>query len=269
MNAEHVTSLARVVDPRYPSNRLVLIGALVAGLAVGAAALLGVDPKAGPVAAAVGVFLAWAIARELDPDHPASAAIAIPVSLALSLTIGPSALLVSTAVLLGLRMTAGTVGTPLRLLDMIGIVGLSAALGTGLIGAAGVAVMAVGIVISEGPEWRSFAIAAAAAIAYASVAAVSGIERTLTAPNTAEWVAIGLAVVATLLVVPARTPTSETDRRTGAVVRSRVTVARIIAGLAMLLGLGLTGGVGVAALAGTTTAALTGTAIRRSVRHFS
>lgn len=62
---------------------------------------------------------------------------------------------------------------------------------------------------------------------------------------------------------------SETDRRTGTVGRSRVTVARFAAGLAMLLVLGLTGGVGVAALAGTTTAALTGTAIRRSVGHFA
>lgn len=265
MNIEHVTSLARVVDPRYPSNRLVLIGAAVAGLAVGAAALLGADPNAGPIAAAVGVFLAWAIARELDPDHPMSAAIAIPVSLALSLSIGPSALLVSTAVLLGLRMTSGTVGTPLRLLDIAGIVGLSAALGTGLTGATGVAVMTVGILVSEGRHWKGFAIAAAAAIAFASVATVTGIERTWVMPTSAEWVTIGLAVAATLLIVPARTSTSETDRRTGAVGRSRVTVSRIVAGLAMLLGLGLTGGVGVAALAGTTTAALAGTAIRRSV----
>lgn len=269
MNAEHVTSLVRVIDPRYPSNRLVLIGAVVAGLAVGAAALLGADPKAGPIVVAVGVFLAWAITRELDPDHPASAAIAIPVSFALSLTIGPSALLVSTAVLLGLRLTAGTVGTPLRLLDIVGIVGLSAALGTGLTGAVGVAVIAVGIVVSEGHQRRGFAIAAAAAIAFASVAAVTGIERTWITPTTAEWVAFGLAVAATVLIVPARTPMSETDRRTGAVGRNRVTVARFAAGLAMLLVLGLTGGVGIAALAGTTTAALTGTAIRRSVGHFA
>ncbi len=80
---------------------------------------------------------------------------------------------------------------------------------------------------------------------------------------------VGLAVAATVLIVPARTPMSETDRRTGAVGRNRVTVARFAAGLAMLLVLGLTGGVGIAALVGTTTAALTGTAIRRSVGHFA
>ena len=42
VSLEQLTSLSRVVDPRYHSNGLVIVGATVAGLAVGAATLPGV-----------------------------------------------------------------------------------------------------------------------------------------------------------------------------------------------------------------------------------
>lgn len=265
MSLEELTSLSRVVDPRYPSNRLVLVGAPVAGLAVGAAMLLGADLGTGSIAAAVGVFLAWAMARELDPDHPASAAIAMPISFALALLVGPAALLLSTAVLLGLRISAGTVGTPLRPLDTIAIIGLSALLGTSLVGAVGVAVLVVGVLFTEERPQPGISIAVLSVMAFSLVALVSGIERTWGTPSTAEWAAISLAVVATLLVVPASKPTSATDRHTGTVSRNRVTAARVVCGLAVLMGLGLTGGAGTASLAATGAAALTGTAVRRVI----
>ena len=269
VNVEQLTSLSRAVDPRYPSHRLMLAGAGLAALAVGLAELLGAGLKAGPFAAAVGVFLAWAMARELDPDHSASAAIAMPISLVLVLAVGPAALLVTFSVLLGLRITAGTVGAPLRPLDLVTIVGLSAALGTSLVGAVGAAAMITGVLVAENRRALGVAIAAASAGAFIAVALLSGVEAEWIAPTAAEWFTVGLATAAALFIIPAPTPTSGTDRHTGTVSRNRVSAARLLAVLALVVGLALTGGTGVVALAATVAAALTGTAVHRVVRRFS
>jgi len=263
VNVEQLTSLSRAVDPRYPSNRLMLVGAGLAGLGVGVATLFGADLKAGPPAAAAAVFFAWAMARELDPDHPKSAALAMPVSLVLVLVVGPPALLVTFGVLLGTRVAAATVGTPLRLLDSVAVIGLSAALGTSLIGAVGAAAMIAGVLVGEARSRNGIATAAMSAVAYTVVALLSSFARGWTAPTPAEWITVGLAVSATLLVLPAMTPTSSTDRRTDTIERNRVTAARVIAGVAILAGLLLTGGPGIVAIAATAAAALMGTALRR------
>lgn len=263
VNVEQLTSLSRAIDPRYPSNRLMIIGAALAGLTVALAVSLGADLKSGPVAAAVGVFLAWAMARELDPDHAVSATVAMPISFALVLVVGPPALLVTFGVLLGLRIAAGTVGTPLRPFDLATIVGLSAAMGTSLVGAVGAAALIVGVLSAEKRRLRGIAIAATSAAAFTAVALLSGVEREWITPTTAEWITVGLAITAALLVNPAATPTSETDRQTGTVSRKGVSAARLIAVLAILSGIALTGGTGVVALAGTVAAALMGTAVHR------
>jgi len=263
VNVEQLSSLSRAVDPRYPSNRFVIAGALIAGLATALANLFGLDTGLGPVSAGVGVFLAWAIARELDPDYPASGAVAMPVSMVLSLVIGPASLLVSMGVLLGLRMVAGTVGAPLRTLDIIGVVGLAALLGTNPIGVVGLGAMVIGVVVDEPRRNRTFLITASAMVAFVAAVLVSQLDWTWTNPDTAGWIALVIAVVATVLVIPAALPTASTDRQAGRVRRERVTAARVVAGTAVVAGFALAGGVGIAALAGTVTAALSGTAIRR------
>ena len=263
VNVEQLSSLSRPVDPRYPSNRFVIAAALVAGLATALANFFGLDTGLAPVSAAVGVFLAWAIGRELDPDYPASGAVAMPVSMVLLLVIGPASLLVSLGVLLGVRLLAGTVGAPLRTLDIVGVVGLAALLGTNPIGVVGLVAMVIGVVVDESRRNRAALIAASAVAAFAVVALVSRLDWTWTNPDTAEWIALVIAVVTTVLVVPAALPTASTDRHAGRVRRERVTAARVIAGTAAVAGFALAGGVGIAALAGTVMAALSGTAIRR------
>lgn len=263
MNPEQLTSLSRAVDPRYPSNRLVIVGAAAAALIVGVSSLAGFDTGSEPLLAAVGVFLAWAIARELDPDHPASAAIAIPLSFVLLLVLGPASLLVSTGILLGTRLAAGTVGTPLRPLDIGGIIVVAGLLGTDLIGAVGVAAMVVGVLISERLRGRGFGMAIAAGAAFTVVGIVSDAQRSWDAPGTTAWIVLAATVISVLAVIPAPSPTSSTDRQTGTLLRWRVTVARAVAGLAVVAGFVLVGGTGIAALAATATAALAGTAIRQ------
>jgi MFS family permease len=268
---ERWSSLGRDIDPRVPSNRLAVAGAFTAAVVAGLAGLFGPEIGLSPVSAAIGVFLSWAIARELDPDHPAAAAIALPVSLVLLIVLGPSSLLVSTGVLLGMRMTAGTVGAPLRPLDIVGIVALSALLGTNVIGVVGVAAMGLGVLVDMGlgvlvdepNRKRAIAIVASSATVFAGALLISGVERVWTMPDAAGWGTLVIGAVATLLVIPAASPTSSTDRSTDVVRRGRVTAARVAAGIAVLVGFFLAGGAGIAALAGTATAALIGTGIRR------
>ncbi|MGB5433455.1 MAG: hypothetical protein WBN24_08590 [Acidimicrobiia bacterium] len=263
MKPEQLSSLSRVVDPRYSSNRLAIAGATTAALMVVVASLVGFDVDGGPLAAAVGVFLAWAIARELDPDHTASAAIAIPLSFVFLLVLGPASLLVSTGVLLGTRMAAGTVGTALRPLDIGGIIVVSGLLGTNMVGAVGVAAMIVGILVGEPRRARGIGIAVAAAAAFTVVGIVSDMERSWAAPDTTDWIIAAVTIISMLVAIPAPSPTSSTDRDSGILLRWRVTVARAVAGLAVVAGLVIVGGSGAAALAATVTAALAGTAIRQ------
>lgn len=257
------SSLGRDVDPRIPSNRLAIVGALLAGLATGLAFLAGLEVGLSPLAAGIGVFLAWAIARELDPDHPATAAIALPVSFVLLVGLGPSSLLVSTGLLLGVRMVAGTVGSPLRIIDAVGIVALSALLGTSVVGVVGVAAMGVGVLVDEPRRDRALAIVGSAAAAFAFTALVTGVDWVWTTPNAADLIVLLIGVAATLLVVPASPPTTHTDRTKALVLGERVTAARIVAGVAGVVAFTLAGATGIAALAGTAIAALAALSLRQ------
>ncbi|ACO45903.1 hypothetical protein DEDE109153_02880 [Deinococcus deserti] len=122
------SALARPVDLRYASNRYAVGGAVAAAVT---ARLLG-----GSWADALGVggaaFLAWATARELDPDHSETATVALPVAAAAAWMGGPGNPLSGLAALSALRVMAGTVGrgpTAVDLAALAGQAGLSAACG--------------------------------------------------------------------------------------------------------------------------------------------
>lgn len=74
-------ALARTLDLKVPSNRWAAIG-LLGGAAL---ARLGGRSWLGSAGVGLGAFAAWATARELDPDHPVTATVALPVTLALAL----------------------------------------------------------------------------------------------------------------------------------------------------------------------------------------
>lgn len=78
-----VTGLGRPLDPGLPSNRPAIIGLAIAAVSAAVGDLLqsGLVDLMVSLTTAVAVFLSWAIARELDPDHPKSAALAMLVAL--------------------------------------------------------------------------------------------------------------------------------------------------------------------------------------------
>jgi hypothetical protein len=129
------THLPRHLALKLPSNRnAVIIGFLAA--AAGFAVESGRSADAGSAlgfAAAVGVgaFLAWAAARELDPDHPRSAEVAAVLAGAAAPAAGRPALLAVVTALLTARILARTVGLPPTPLDLVLLIGLGfAAAGT-------------------------------------------------------------------------------------------------------------------------------------------
>ncbi|TDE87540.1 hypothetical protein [Deinococcus sp. S9] len=108
------SALARTLDFSFPSNRFAVVG--TAGSVV-AARLSG---RAWSTALEVGAagFLAWATARELDPDHPDTANAALPLAALTALLGGTPQPLAGLGVLSGLRTLAGTVGNAPTPLDV-------------------------------------------------------------------------------------------------------------------------------------------------------
>ena len=116
MKLTDVTTLGRPVDPRYPTNLAVVVLSpvvVVAGtiyrLVSGYALLEGVLWGIG---AGLAVFLAWALGRELDPDHDLSAFVGAGLTVFGLLLTGLPSLLVLFWLLLALRVVNRSTGLP-------------------------------------------------------------------------------------------------------------------------------------------------------------
>jgi hypothetical protein len=123
-----ISALARSVDPRYPTvgailalSLVVTVGGtafqLVQGTGLQEALLWGVN-------AGLAVFLAWALGRELDPDHELSAFVGAGLSLAGRVLFGAPALLALAWMLLALRLVNRSTGLPAKIQDTLGFLGL-------------------------------------------------------------------------------------------------------------------------------------------------
>ena len=254
-----VTSLGRSIDLTYPSNRLAVIASALAALIVAAGSALGAGIAAGPIAAAGAVFISWAIARELDPDHPISAGIAMALSFLAIILLGEASLVLGAGVLLGARMISGTVGASLRRIDIVVLLGVSALLAMQGTAAAGVPILIAGVATSERPARRTVLIAGSIGLVVGVTAALSGtaVASSAEAPSTV-WVIV--MALATVVAIPASAPRSTTDVGSLSLESSRLTGARIATALTAVIAVAVTGENSVAATAG---AALVGVALWR------
>ena len=126
---QQLTTIARPVDPSYPTNRaIIILILLVFAGGSGVYLYLGSAPSesfiSGLVAAVV-VFLAWAIARELDPDPEYAAFLPAAISIPLLVFIPVHGLLAPLFLLLLLRVVNRTTGLPAGVLDSAAILLLS------------------------------------------------------------------------------------------------------------------------------------------------
>jgi hypothetical protein len=115
------SGITRGFDLSHLSNRFILLATPGLGVVAGLVTLaLGDGWPAGfrnGLAAGGAAFLAWAVTRELHPDHPGIAAIAALLAPLGILRTGPD-LLAAAVVLLGARVVAGTTGRVLRWFDV-------------------------------------------------------------------------------------------------------------------------------------------------------
>lgn len=116
-----VSAFGRPIDWRYASNRFAIAVWAVSMVVFLAMAWWGDRfSYLGAVAASVGVFLAWAIGRELDPAHTSVAGVASVGAIGVVFLGAPAALVVFGA-LLAVRAIAGTTGRTLRWGDLVGL----------------------------------------------------------------------------------------------------------------------------------------------------
>lgn len=156
MKFYRITRLGRPFDLSKTSNRISLIGPAVIG--VGS---VGWDFATGNTAdylgalwASITAFLAWAIARELDPDRPHTATFAMALAALAALTgFRAVPLMVSAAALIGMRVLVGSVGGDLKPLDLVVVVGLAVFAGTRIEGWVVVLLLVLGVLDSRPPGY--------------------------------------------------------------------------------------------------------------------
>ena len=128
MKMTDLTSIGRTIDPEYPTNRAIAVlsiavmvgGALwqlLSGVRVGEAVVWGVE-------AGLTIFLAWALCRELDPDHPMAAFVAVALAVPALYVWGLPQLSVIFWLVVLVRVVNRSVGLPASVLDALGLVGL-------------------------------------------------------------------------------------------------------------------------------------------------
>jgi hypothetical protein len=128
MPLSNITAIARAIDPNYPTNRAialvtlaVIIGGTILQLIAGGQLLQSVSWG---VAAGLAVFLAWALARELDPDHDLSAFVATGLALIGLHFLDLPGLTALFWVIVLLRIVNRTAGLPATILDSLLVLGL-------------------------------------------------------------------------------------------------------------------------------------------------
>lgn len=130
MNKRGFSALARPMDLKYSTNRAILI--LMAAINVlfffvhWASGVMAWEALVYAFQAGISVFLAWAIGRELDPDHGLTAFVSAALMLALLFLFPLPNLLALFWLLLLVRLLNRTVGLPPTLLDITSILGLTA-----------------------------------------------------------------------------------------------------------------------------------------------
>ena len=123
------TSIARPIDPAYLTNRALLIILPVVALLGAGLSYIG-DVGSGPLAAAFGgaltAFAAWALTRELAPDYDGAAFVALAFAWAANIAFGARLVMLLFLAMVLARVVNRSTGLPLRVFDMLSVLGFCA-----------------------------------------------------------------------------------------------------------------------------------------------
>lgn len=197
------TSIARPVDPRYPTNLAVLVLMPLAGL-LGAIVRHyrdGSEQLSFAVTSMLVAFVAWAVTRELAPDDDRAAFVAMALALAALFFVGAGSVLILFVALLLIRIVNRSTGLPARLFDSASVAGLTIwaafALGQPLLSLVGAVAFAADAVLEGGRRWQL----GPAAACLAAFAVISMTEPFPVAANLAagEWAFVAVVAAAYVL----------------------------------------------------------------------
>ena len=117
------TAIARPVDPRFPTNKAVLLIVPIVTLLAALLAISGFGGGEAPGAAALGAALAtfgaWAVTRELAPDDNRAAFVAMALAAVAAVWFGPYSALPLFVALFLTRIVNRTTGTHARWTDSV------------------------------------------------------------------------------------------------------------------------------------------------------
>jgi hypothetical protein len=129
MSLYRFTSLARPLDPAWPTNRAVLLAlpatAVVFLLATGLTGGFDVTSLNRAVLAALAALGGWALVRELAPDDDPAAFVGLTGAVAAYWLVPNASLLLLFTVLMLVRIANRTVGLPARLTDSLAVSALA------------------------------------------------------------------------------------------------------------------------------------------------
>lgn len=235
------------MDPESKWNRAIVVLSLLAGM-TGAALTIALDRDLWLAIQAGGTtFLAWALAREIDPDRQVTGIIAAVAGGAWVLAGGASALLPLAGLLIGARLVINTIGLRPLPTDLAFVVILAGAISFTPLGWVMGSALAVAIYVDERMAEEHDRIGLYAAIGAAAVsslvATISGaVPDDLTAVHPLLSAAVGVLALIAVGREPPH-PISFIDARGDRFLRQdRLWAARALVGLAIFVGAILSAG---------------------------
>ena len=215
-----ITGIARIIDPRLRTHQFHLAVAVLGGLIVMAVELEqqgSIAEALGPaVNAGITVFLAWAIAREVDPDEARTANLAAVLAVVARLLAGSGNLIALVMLLLATRIVLRSTGLKPTILDGLLFLPLAAFLAgrtvTGWMAALALAYALAHDHRLPDPTRRYSLISAFVVSATASAGVVvSGAFGSGWAAPAAAPLALAVAGVVAGVLLPGYIPISKTD----------------------------------------------------------
>ncbi len=262
-NLYRFTRLGRTLSLRHESHRFALTGSIMAGAGGFVYWWLARDEVdlVGAFFVGVAVFLAWACARELDPDRNFTAGVALVLAAPMAVWGRPALLLVLIA-LQAMRLTVGTIGGTLKPADYVAIILAAGYAGTRPEGWVLVAFLVAGVAISQAPGYLFLA---GGVMASGSLGAIiTGASIPDQPGSNVGWVWQLVVVVALVVSLQVRGVSSTTDVGNQPISAMRLRVARALTGL-MVVGALLSNTTDAVVVMGPVLAALVATVVVAAV----
>ena len=231
---QRFSSLGRPVDPAYPTNRAIAtLSLVVAALGFGLRRLSGAPSPESflwGLTLALAFFLAWAIARELDPDHDLSAFAAAALALLAHVWLGRpdfAALLLVLVLARTVNRSVGPAARPLDTLAVLGFVAIAVWRGHPVLALAAAAGLAADALLR--PPHRIHFAAAGAALALAGVAWSRFAAVTSPAMGVLDWALLAATLPFFALVRASAEPRAVSDREERTLSGARVRACQVLA----------------------------------------